>query len=801
MRNNAVDEGRSLWFYADIYINPDTLEYRVEPLRQAMSHFNILKMLEKGVCTNCFKITGVTPTGLGTLNVDIQIKHPFSIANFTGFDVRGIAMFNGSQEFPISGEVTSDRFLGEGEVVNADGFTNLYNPETLGVAPGDLSGYYKGKFATNTLPTSTLNGYKRFSTVSPLNTRNYFAAGSSITVTFEIDMPDSGWVFGYAVDGNWAPPSTKPVLDPVTDFPPAANCPEPWKITISDAPVGPGLNESGGSTVLTIDVADYGGSSTHADPVLECPELFTGALTASFVANMGGYTRWEATVTNGLLASAGTYKILIGVEDDENAGSPSYMDLTAFQIYAVEVGPALPPEGWCVSWGDASGDVAYEVEVDETGNIFVAGSFLGSPDFDPGPGITTATAHGIRDIFLSKFDSEGNFQWVRTWGSPQDEHVTGLAVRDEDRVYVYGTYGGLCDFDTGSGTYAYETHGGKDVFISRHDSDGNWVWTRLWGSTMDDFTGECDVSTGNGIYCIGSFESMIDLNPDPLIDEYYTANGGLDVFMVALDANGTQFMAYAFGGPFNERAYGIDVSISGNHYIAGSFEDTVDFNHTPNENDYHISNGGEDAYLAKTNFVGDYQWTKTWGSTSNDQANAVVMDVAGNVWVAGDYQGTVDFDPGTGETFGTSNGGYDVFLSNIASDGIFEWVDTFGGTQWDTIGGLINDEANNIYMAGQYGDTVDFNPGTGVDNHTTNGQTDAFLSVVDYDGNFGWARTWGGIGLDAGMGAHVSYDGYSVVCGLFYGTVDFDPSSGIDIHISNGVGDAYISRFTPWGTW
>ena len=78
--------------------------------------------------------------------------------------------------------------------------TTLYNPATAGSGPDGLQGYIQGKFASLELPDSTLNGYIRFISDDPANTRNAFYAGDSVTETYDIDMPDGPFVFGYAID-------------------------------------------------------------------------------------------------------------------------------------------------------------------------------------------------------------------------------------------------------------------------------------------------------------------------------------------------------------------------------------------------------------------------------------------------------------------------------------------------------------------------------------------------------------------------------------------------------------------------
>ena len=324
-----------LWGYYVVRIDEKDLSAQMVPIRATAGHLNVLQFLEQGPCTNCFKVKGITSNPDGTLNVEISIRHPFSNQNLTGFDVRGIAMFNGSHVFPESGLIMSDRTLGEGEVVNADGYTNLANPTTAGHG---FEGYVKGKLATVTAPGSTLNGYKRFVTDDPVNTRNAFYAGDEIIVTYQVDMPDAPdpWVFGYAVDACWAPPINKPVDDPMTDFGPEANCPEPWKIDIQD--LGPGLTPQGGTTKLQIDVFDWQGKDESHPVLVECPELFDGEVEAQWKSDGAGFTRYETIIENTKLAADGKYLCLVSKEANENDPSAKpWLDISAYQTASVGV--------------------------------------------------------------------------------------------------------------------------------------------------------------------------------------------------------------------------------------------------------------------------------------------------------------------------------------------------------------------------------------------------------------------------------------------------------------------------------
>ena len=228
MTGETENSARQLWYYGIVEIDPSNWSYTVTPVRNFAGHLNILSCSEQSPCGNCFKLKSAKPSGTGTVLAEIEIKHPFSSLNLTGFDVRGICMFDGTLSTGWTNLVTSDRAKGEGELVNADGFTALYSPATSGHG---MESYTPGKLATPTQPSSTLNGFKRFVSNKSGNTRNAFYGGDTVDQTFEIAMPKAPhkFIFGYAVDACWAPPKNKPVTNPMTDFGPEANCPEAWQ--------------------------------------------------------------------------------------------------------------------------------------------------------------------------------------------------------------------------------------------------------------------------------------------------------------------------------------------------------------------------------------------------------------------------------------------------------------------------------------------------------------------------------------------------------------------------------------------
>ncbi len=331
----AAKASHQLWMYVNVFIDPRSGDFELIPVRSTEGHFNVLNWLENGPCTDCLKITSISNSGYGTHYVDIELTHPFDNPDFTGFDVRGIVMFASCCEFPQSGLKYSSQCTDEGGLANADGYTTLYHSAT---AFHGFEGYQHGKFATIPVPDAELNGYKRFLSDDPANTRNAFYAGDTVTVTYEMALPDGPFIMGYAVDACWTPPLTVPVTDPMTDFGIDANCPEAWQLSITVEEVAEGLTDCGGEEIITVDVYDWQGKDDVQPVEIECPGIVNGWIEAEWVEDGDGFTRYEAVITHGNFVTPGFYDCLIRkMAAENNPLQKWWLDLSAYGIITLEV--------------------------------------------------------------------------------------------------------------------------------------------------------------------------------------------------------------------------------------------------------------------------------------------------------------------------------------------------------------------------------------------------------------------------------------------------------------------------------
>ena len=211
-----------------------------------------------------------------------------------------------------------------------------------------------------------------------------------------------------------------------------------------------------------------------------------------------------------------------------------------------------------------------------------------------------------------------------------------------------------------------------------------------------------------------------------------------------------------------------------------------------------VSAGGNDVVVAKYNSAGAHQWSKRFGSTGSDVGSGIGTDSSGNVYVIGNFAGTVNF--GGSNLVGV--GGSDIFLVKLNSSGTHVWSKMFGGTGNEN-GLAIAVKADGTLAItgsfGNFGSAVDFGGGP-IASHSSN--TDIFVAKYDTNGNHLWSKGVGGVGSDSGFGVAIDSTGAVIMTGNFAGNV----SIGCVTLINAGVGsttDGLIIRYSSGGlvTW
>ncbi|HKR05656.1 MAG TPA: T9SS type A sorting domain-containing protein, partial [Bacteroidia bacterium] len=312
--------------------------------------------------------------------------------------------------------------------------------------------------------------------------------------------------------------------------------------------------------------------------------------------------------------------------------------------------------GWTYSYGAGSGDV-YLIKTDAFGDTLWTKTFGGVYDdrgysvqqtTDGGyiiAGYTTFFVVNYYDVYLIKTDANGNLLWAKSYGGSTLGGDVGYSVKQTaDGGYIIS-----------GRTYSFG--GGGNIYLIKTDANGDSLWTK----TLDEDKGwSCQQTTDGGYIITGSF------------------GNSNDVYLIKTDTNGNSVWTKNYGGIFTDYGYSVLQTSDGGYIISG---ETNSF-----------SAGDRDAYLIKTDTIGNMLWSKTFGGTGDDSGWFVQQTIDGGYIITG--------------TCGITNKVY-LFKTDVNGDSL--WTRTIGtvsssgySVQQTTDGGYIIAGVNSDWFSNPY---------------------------------------------------------------------------------------------------
>lgn len=309
-------------------------------------------------------------------------------------------------------------------------------------------------------------------------------------------------------------------------------------------------------------------------------------------------------------------------------------------------------------------DYSNSITLDNSASVYVTGCFEGTVDFDPGTGIWNLNTNGLKDVFIQKSDSSGNFLWAKNIGGSSDDLGQSIKIDHSGNIYTSGIFTGVVDFDPDTGIYNLTSAGDYDMFLQKLDAFGNFLWTKRMGSTSYESPLCIAIDASGNIYTTGYFTGTVDF--DPAISITFLSSAGMeDMFIQKLDASGNFQWVKNIGSPSSDQGNSVAVDAEGNIYTTGYFYGTVDFD--PGVLTYNLTSiGSYDIFIQKIDPLGNFIWAASMGSNAYEQGNSITVDTSGNVYVTGLFAGTVDFDPSSVTSNLTSAGGHDIFIAKYS---------------------------------------------------------------------------------------------------------------------------------------
>lgn len=429
------------------------------------------------------------------------------------------------------------------------------------------------------------------------------------------------------------------------------------------------------------------------------------------------------------------------------------------------------------------------------------------------PVICLALFIGFHIGNTSLFAQGPNFEWAKQMGGTDWDNGYSIAVDDYGSIYTTGLFRGTTDFDPGTDSFNLTSNGGNDIYVSKLDPTGGFVWARSFGSAKFEYAYAIDVDDEGSVYITGQFSDSVDFDPGPDVSYLYS-NGSNDIYILKLDSSGNFVWAKGIGGGgVVDQGYSLTVDADHNVYVTGSFVDTVDFD--PGSEVFNLNplNMAGNAFVLKLDAAGDFVWAKDMGQMANAYAAcfgySIATDTAKSVYITGEFKDTVDFDPGVDEYKLVAKGNRDIFIAKLDAMGNFVWAKGMGSshaTRSDAGLSVALDPEQNVYVTGTFNEIVDFDPGTDVFNLIANNaqDSDIFILKLNNDGEFVWAKNISGntnSPFENNFSFSIKLDkaGNSYVSGYFWGIADFDPGTDVVSLTSTGASDIFILKLNPSG--
>jgi hypothetical protein len=394
---------------------------------------------------------------------------------------------------------------------------------------------------------------------------------------------------------------------------------------------------------------------------------------------------------------------------------------------------------WVVSFGSTGVDIPHSVVTDANNNIILTGYFSGTCDFDPSAGVTSRTSNGGRDAYIAKFDVNGNFQWVITYGADSLDDAFNLDVDASGNIYWTGVIEGTVS--VGTSTYVTQN---EDIIFGKINSLGTLQWTKsVGGSGTDEGSGIIIDNNGDLIHT-GYFQTTVDFDPNGGVTNV-TSAGGYDTYFGKYNTNGNLIWIKKIGGAGADIGApgGITIDNLNNIYIAGNAGANCDYDPNAGTITYPM-NGVTDWFVAKFDNNGNHILSFTVGGPGQDQAHRLSVDNQQNIYVTGWFRTSANFNPnGTALnlTGNCTGGGHDGYIAKYNSSGVCIWAKQFGGAvngaDQLTLGTsvkLLNQRK--IVFSGRFHGSnafvsIPLSPTT-----NSNGASDLFICLLDSAGNF-----------------------------------------------------------------
>lgn len=350
------------------------------------------------------------------------------------------------------------------------------------------------------------------------------------------------------------------------------------------------------------------------------------------------------------------------------------------------------------------GIAATAMTLDSQDNIYIAGYFDSSVDFNPDPADSAILyCAGVSNMFFAKYDSSGNYRYAKALEGTSQNFTWDMKCDSKGNLLLAGQFFAAVDFDPSAAFAKAGAKGGQNSFLAKYDTAGNYIFAKVLTGTGDNQANQMAIDSKDNICITGSFYKTMDADPGSGVKTLTSADLA-DVYFARYDNLGNYRGAQSLEGMNSQQGLAIALDKDDQLYLAGSFFGRIDTDPSTAVVEY-VSAGNTDIFFARYDTGGHYLMSQALEGKGMNQPNAIVIDDYKNIYIAGRSLDSVDFDPSPLTTAIQSSNC--LFIAAYDSMGRYHFVQTTSGrSNQQYCAGLQRDRNNDFYWGGTFDTTI-----------------------------------------------------------------------------------------------
>jgi hypothetical protein len=377
---------------------------------------------------------------------------------------------------------------------------------------------------------------------------------------------------------------------------------------------------------------------------------------------------------------------------------------------------------WAQQSGGTGWDIVNDMAADSAGNIYTAGSFMGTARF----GNSKLVSDGDRDAYFAKYSPEGKLMWAQKAGGKGYDYASCIQVAANGNIYIAGGHDKLAGFgkkSTSNKAYC--------LFVAAYNPKGELLWLHSFNGYYGDYITTMKTDQQGNIAFAGYFGDKLAMDESTVLK----SQGRSDAFVALLDSTGNLRHSESFGGTGYDKISSLCTDAAGNVLVAGTFQQNITIGNTSLATDNAEQNG---LFIAWLNSLGEPTEAHCVAKGKDIQAQSLLADKADKLYLAGNFADSISFDQTGFATMGSDDG----FVAAFAAHGFAPlWTKQIGGQAYDHLFGMTAKGNGNICLAGSFSGRMEID-GNALE--TESYQSNLFATELNKLGQSLWAVKNGG---------------------------------------------------------